>query len=185
MKTATVWAVMPGMPDFSARLEVCWNYYPSSPRREVVQYAKAGLLVPLDEYLTREDWKDFVPKALEYFTYEDELWAFPWAFGNNGMGITNLIYPPMFEEAGVDWKKIVEKGWTMDEFVAVGKKISQATSIQTGPGFTISAAGFSMKRKTRSPSILRKRLPDFSFSSMRSTSIKSLPKVRRRRTTTV
>jgi len=127
MKTATVWAVMPRMPDFSARLEVCWNYYPSSPRREVVQYAKAGLLVPLDEYLTREDRKDFVPKALEYFTYEDELWAFPWAFGNNGMGITNLIYPPMFEEAGVDWKKIVEKGWTMDEFVAVGKKISHDT----------------------------------------------------------
>ena len=96
-------------------------------RREVVQYAKAGLLVPLDEYLTREDRKDFVPKALEYFTYEGELWAFPWAFGNNGMGITNLIYPPMFEEAGVDWKKIVEKGWTMDEFVAVGKKISHDT----------------------------------------------------------
>jgi multiple sugar transport system substrate-binding protein len=92
-----------------------------------MQLAKAGLLVPVDEYLSREDKRDFVPKALEYFSYDGKVWAFPWAFGNNGMGITNLIYPPMFEEAGVDWQKIVEKGWTMDEFVEVGKKISRDT----------------------------------------------------------
>jgi len=92
-----------------------------------MQLAKAGLLVPVDEYLSREDKRDIVPKALEFFSYDDKVWAFPWAFGNNGMGITNLVYPPMFEEAGVDWKKIVEKGWTMDEFVEVGKKISRDT----------------------------------------------------------
>lgn len=96
-------------------------------RSEVVQFAKSGLLVPLDEYMSREDRQDFVPKALEYFTYDGKVWAFPWAFGNNGMGITNLIYPSMFEEAGVDWNKIIEKGWTMDEFVEVGKKISRDT----------------------------------------------------------
>jgi len=90
-------------------------------------YAKAGLLVPIDEYMSDDDKKDFVGTALDYFTYKGKTWAFPWAFGNNGMGVTNLLYPPMFEEAGVDWKKIVENGWTMDEFVSVGKKISKDT----------------------------------------------------------
>ena len=33
----------------------------------------------------------------------------------------------MFEEAGVDWKNIVDNGWTMDDFVAAGKKISRDT----------------------------------------------------------
>lgn len=73
-------------------------------------YAKAGLLVPIDEYMTGDDKKDFVGTALDYFPYTGKTWAFPWAFGNNGMGVTNLLYPPMFEEASFDWKKIVEKG---------------------------------------------------------------------------
>jgi multiple sugar transport system substrate-binding protein len=68
-----------------------------------------------------------VDVALDYFTYEGDLYALPWAFGNNGMGITNLLYPPMFEDAGVDWQKIIDKGWTVDEFVDIGKKISQDT----------------------------------------------------------
>ncbi len=80
-------------------------------RSEVIQYAKADLLVSLNEYITKEARADFVPKALEYFTYNGKLWAFPWAFGNNGMGITNLIYPPMFEEAGVDWTMDTQLWW--------------------------------------------------------------------------
>ena len=95
--------------------------------RNLVELSRAGLVVPLDKYLTREDKRDFVPIALKDATVDGKVMGFPWNFGNNGMGITNLIYPAMFEEAGVDWKKIVEKGWTMDEFVEVGKKISKDT----------------------------------------------------------
>jgi multiple sugar transport system substrate-binding protein len=117
--------------------------------RSLVELSKAGLVVPLDKYLTREDKRDFVPVALEGATVDGKVMGFPWSFGNNGMGVTNLIYPPMFEEAGVDWKKIVEKGWTMDEFVEVGKKISRDTD---GDGENdIFLTGFQAKKFTGDP----------------------------------
>ena len=94
----------------------------------LVAVARAGLLLELDKYITAADKADFVPVALADATVDGKVVRFPWNFGTNGMGITNLIYPPMFEAAGVDWKKIVEKGWTTDEFVQVGKKISKDTN---------------------------------------------------------
>jgi len=94
----------------------------------IVDLTRAGLLQELDAYLTPADKSDFVAVAIADATVDGKLVAFPWNFGNNGMGITNLIYPPMFEAAGVDWKKIVDKGWTTDEFVQIGKKISRDTN---------------------------------------------------------
>jgi multiple sugar transport system substrate-binding protein len=94
----------------------------------LVELSKGGLLQPLDSYLTAADKADFIPVALADGTVDGKVMSFPWNFGNNGMGITNLIYPPMFEAAGVDWKKIVDKGWTTDEFVEIGKKVSKDTN---------------------------------------------------------
>jgi len=94
----------------------------------LVELSRAGLLLPLDGYISAADRADFVPVALADATVDGKVMQLPWNFGNNGMGITNLIYPPMFEASGVDWKKIVEKGWTMDEFVAIGKKVSKDTN---------------------------------------------------------
>ncbi len=93
----------------------------------LVDLTRAGLLVELDDYLTAADKADYVSVALKDSTVDGKVMGFPWNFGNNGMGITNLVYPKMFEDAGVDWKKIVEQGWTMDEFVEIGKKISKDT----------------------------------------------------------
>lgn len=94
----------------------------------LVDLARAGLLVELDPYLTAADKSDFVPVAIADATVDGKVMQFPWNFGNNGMGITNLIYPPLFEAAGVDWKKIVDKGWTTDEFIQIGKKVSRDTN---------------------------------------------------------
>ena len=95
--------------------------------QQKVELARAGIIIPLDDYVTAADKADFVPVALENATVDGKLYGFPWNFGNNGMGITNLIYPKMFEEAGVDWQNIIDNGWTMDDFVAAGKKISKDT----------------------------------------------------------
>jgi multiple sugar transport system substrate-binding protein len=94
----------------------------------LVEVARAGLLLELDKYITAEDKADFVAVALADATVDGRIMRFPWNFGTNGMGMTNLLYPPMFEQAGVDWKKIVSQGWTMDEFVQIGKKISKDTN---------------------------------------------------------
>ena len=73
----------------------------------LVDLTRAGLLVELDDYLTAADKADYVAVALKDATVDGKVMGFPWNFGNNGMGITNLVYPKMFEDAGVDWKKIL------------------------------------------------------------------------------
>lgn len=88
------------------------------------RWAKAGLLEPIDNYLTEDDWKDFYPKAMAEGEIDGKHYIFPWSFGTNGMGTTMLLYTPDFEKAGVNWKKIVREGWTMEEFVEICKKLT-------------------------------------------------------------
>ena len=126
----TVTGVMVANPEYSQKqmAAIAAGTTPNvSKVQGLVELSRAGLLVELDGYLTAADKADFVEVALKDGTVDGKLMGFPWNFGNNGMGITNLVYPKMFEDAGVDWKKIVEQGWTVDEFVEVGKKISKDT----------------------------------------------------------
>ena len=95
------------------------------------RWAKAGLLEPIEPYLTDEDWEDFYEQVLDEGIVEGKRYIWPWNFGTNGMGTSMLLYTPDFENAGVDWQKIANEGWTMDEFVEVAKKL---TYDSTGDG---------------------------------------------------
>ena len=88
------------------------------------RWVKAGLLEPVDDYLTEEDLKDFYEVALEDFEIDGKHYVFPWTFGTNGMGTSMLLYTPDFEKAGVDWKKIQDEGWTMEEFLDICEKLT-------------------------------------------------------------
>ncbi|HRW34312.1 MAG TPA: sugar ABC transporter substrate-binding protein [Thermotogota bacterium] len=88
------------------------------------RWVEAGLLEPIDDYLTEEDWEDFYEIALDDFEVNGKHYVFPWSFGTNGMGTSMLLYTPDFEKAGVDWRKIVEEGWTMEEFLEICKKLT-------------------------------------------------------------
>ncbi len=92
------------------------------------RWAKAGLLEPVNPYLTAEDKQDFYPGALEEGLVDGKYYIWPWNFGTNGMGTSILLYTPDFEKAGVDWKKIVNEGWTMEEFVEIAKKLTWDTN---------------------------------------------------------
>ncbi len=91
------------------------------------RWVKAGLLEPIDDYLTEEDLNDFYSVALDNHEFNGKHYVFPWTFGTNGMGTSMLLYTPDFEKAGVDWKKIVEEGWTMEEFLEICKKLTWDT----------------------------------------------------------
>ncbi|HPF17218.1 MAG TPA: extracellular solute-binding protein, partial [Thermotogota bacterium] len=69
------------------------------------RWVEAGLLEPIDDYLTEEDWEDFYEIALDDFEVNGKHYVFPWSFGTNGMGTSMLLYTPDFEKAGVDWRK--------------------------------------------------------------------------------
>lgn len=88
------------------------------------RWAKNGFLEPIDDFLTDEDWQDFYENALETGEIDGKHYIWPWNYGTNGMGTTMLLYTPDFEKAGIDWQKIVNEGWTMEEFVEVCKKLT-------------------------------------------------------------
>jgi len=88
------------------------------------RWAKSGLLEPIDDYLSPEDWKDFYEQCLKAGYVDGKHYMWPWVYGTNGMGATMLLYTPDFEKAGIDWRKIVNEGWTMEEFVEVCKKLT-------------------------------------------------------------
>jgi N,N'-diacetylchitobiose transport system substrate-binding protein len=81
------------------------------------EFADAGALAPIDEYVDGEDLRgDLVEGLVESGTYEDELYGMPWY-----AGVRSLVYrADVFEELGLD----APESW--DDIVAAGEAIKAA-----------------------------------------------------------
>ena len=85
------------------------------------QYVNTGLAVEIDQFLTQEIKDDFLPGTLESMQINGKQYGLPlyqslWGWGGNKR---------ILEEAGVDWKKIQEQGWTWNEFLEIAKKLNK------------------------------------------------------------
>src|SRR5690625_5382020 len=86
------------------------------------EWAREGLLEPIDDYLSDFDREDFLDYALEDGFIDDHYYIFPWNNSNNGMGSTLLLNADLFEERGVP---IPEDGhWTIDEFLEAAEQLT-------------------------------------------------------------
>ena len=82
------------------------------------EFADAGALAPLDEYVDAEDGlrDDLVEGLAVAGTYDDELYGMPWY-----AGVRSIVYrTDMFEELGLEAPK------TWDDIVAAGEAIKAA-----------------------------------------------------------
>lgn len=84
-------------------------------------YVNTGLALQLDKYLTPEIKDDYLPGTLDLAKIQGKqyglpLYQFQWGWGGNKR---------ILEEAGIDWKKIQQQGWTWDEFLEAGKKLTK------------------------------------------------------------
>lgn len=84
-------------------------------------YVNTGLALDLTPYMTDEIKKDYLPGTLELAQiqgtqYGLPLYQFQWGWGGNKR---------ILEEAGVDWQKIQEQGWTWSEFESIAPKLSK------------------------------------------------------------
>ena len=82
-----------------------------------------GYIMPLDDAMTDEEKEDFGKPSLDAYTWKGKIYGFPvwkqlWNIGAN---------KELLEEAGIDWKKIQDEGWTFDEFREVAKQLTQDT----------------------------------------------------------
>jgi len=85
------------------------------------QYVASGLALQLDEFLTDDIKNDYLPGTLELGQIQGKQYGLPiyqyqWAWGGNKR---------ILEEAGIDWKKIQQEGWTWSEFLEAAKKLGK------------------------------------------------------------
>ncbi|MDI6792122.1 MAG: extracellular solute-binding protein [bacterium] len=124
-----------------------------------VEYIEAGLVEPIDDYLTPEDRKDYYPAALKAYTYKGRHWGWPWLLTGQMLFLNLDIFkergvePPCEQESGVRSQESEENPqsairnpqsthWTYEEFVAKMKAMTfdsdQDKRIDTfGFGFTV------------------------------------------------
>lgn len=75
-------------------------------------YAKSGILVPIDEYISNRD--DLLPSIVEEGTYDGKLYSL--GYSESGVGI--FYNKKMLQDAGVDLASLptVDKPWTYDQY---------------------------------------------------------------------
>jgi multiple sugar transport system substrate-binding protein len=87
-------------------------------------WAREGLLEPIDPYLTDADRADFLEYALAKGEIDGQHYIWPWNNSNNGMGSTMLLNTALFEEAGVELPALPDRSWTIDEFMAAAEALT-------------------------------------------------------------
>ncbi len=87
-------------------------------------WAREGLLEPIDPYLTDADRADFLDYALAKGEIDGQHYIWPWNNSNNGMGSTMLLNTALFEEAGVELPALPDRSWTIDEFMAAAEALT-------------------------------------------------------------
>ncbi len=85
----------------------------------VAQYADAGAIVPIDEYFTEEELKDFNPSIIQQGTYDDKLYTL--GVMDSSVGI--FYNKDMFEEAGIE-PATIDNPWTLDDLTEAAKKLT-------------------------------------------------------------
>lgn len=82
----------------------------------VYNYAWAGYLIPLDDYLAQEPElaADIIPSIIQQGTYQGKLWS----IGTFDSGLAIWGNRAMLEAANVRIPTSIEEAWTLDEFNA-------------------------------------------------------------------
>ena len=91
-------------------------------------YAQNGLVIPLDDVL--KDREDYVPAALDYVTYDNQLWGMPYRIES----IAVIYNKGHFTEAGLDPENPPQ---TWDELVAAATALTR----DGRSGFAITGGG--------------------------------------------
>lgn len=83
------------------------------------EYARAGYLSPIDEYLTEEDRADFYESALQAASVDGKIYAWPlWV-----TAVAMYANPQIFAERGVEIPTL-DAPWTWAEFVAAAEELT-------------------------------------------------------------
>lgn len=108
----------------------------------ISKYAQMGMLMDIKDIVTPEMVADFDEAPLEYMKNGDGLYGMPAYMEVHAIGGNKQ----MLEDAGIDWKKVQQEGWTYEEFrEAIKAGVIQENGKTSTYGFVFATAGVAAK----------------------------------------
>ncbi len=107
-------------------------------------FAQQGVLMPLDDYITKENRADYLDSTWLEPTYQGKTYGVPMH------QLTEALYvnTAMAEAAGIKLPKTVDDAWTWDQFLDAAKKLTVRSGDQT------TVWGFGVQRQLQDWSVL-------------------------------
>lgn len=87
----------------------------------VANYAASKIIVPLDEYITKDEMSDFVPSLTQQGTYNGKFYA----VGLNESSVVLFYNKKIMKENGIEPPTTIDKAWTWDDWYNVMKKCAK------------------------------------------------------------
>jgi fructooligosaccharide transport system substrate-binding protein len=111
----------------------------------VASYAVQDALLPLDEYVDRTDWQDFVEIERQTATHNGRIVSIPWSSSEQGL----FYNVEMLEAAGIKPATGPDDRWTWQQTVDAARKLTR-----TAPDGTTSVWGIVIEQVDRPYQIL-------------------------------
>jgi len=107
----------------------------------ISKYAQMGMMLDIKNIVTPEMTADFDAAPLEYMKNGDGLYGFPAYMEVHAIGGNKQF----LEQAGIDWKKVQQEGWTYEQFREAIKKGVVKEGDKTRYGFVFATSGVASK----------------------------------------
>ncbi len=104
----------------------------------VAHYGYQDVLLPLDEYVDKKDWEDFLEQDRQIATYNGKILTLPWSSSSQAV-FYNL---DLLKEAGITPPSTPDKRWTWAQLLEAAKKLTRKASDGTTQtyGFVVEQA---------------------------------------------
>lgn len=112
------------------------------PSGNIAKYVEQGMLMDITDTATKEMVEDYDAAPLEYMKQDGKLYGFPGYMEVHALGGNKQF----LEEAGIDYKKVQQEGWTYEEFrEAIKKGVVKEGNNYKRYGFVFATAGVASK----------------------------------------
>ncbi|TJY42303.1 extracellular solute-binding protein [Cohnella pontilimi] len=103
----------------------------------IAKYVDQGMLMDITDSVTPDMVSDFDPLPLEYMKNGNSLYGLPAYMEVHAIGGNKQF----LEQAGIDWKKVQQEGWTYEQFREAIKKGVVTENGKKRYGFVFATAG--------------------------------------------
>lgn len=87
----------------------------------VANYADSGIIVPIEDYFTKDDLSDFVPSIIQQGTYQDKLYT----LGTSESTVVLYYNKTMLDAAGITAPTSLKDAWTWNDVYEISKKLTK------------------------------------------------------------